>query len=275
LALGSSSLSEFEDRLFMKEDLQSYLKKVRSDAAECLVLGSIVADEKREVFIRIAEHLNGLAAELEKSILKKGMDGVVTTGHEEKADFNLPPANVSSPPLQYAEKPRRVLPWLLGILFGAIIATLIFAINPAQTYWSTISAKHEPGPPPQDNSNQAMVLLLFSSEQAERRLLSDQVAAIAERIGGLESSLDDLKKARAEAVEPTNTASVPAPKAPVTETSPPPVERPVSTAENALESPPSPKQSDAVGPRGCNLFRSFDPRSGTYVTLDGRRRQCR
>jgi hypothetical protein len=275
LGVGFVFLGEFQDRRLMNKDLQSYLKNIRSDAAECLVLGSIVADEKRQVFIRTAEHLNGLAAGLEKSLLEIGADKVSTTGHKERSDLSLPPANMSSPPLQPSQKPRRLFPWLFGILFGATIATLIFAINPAQTYWFAINAKHEPGPHPQDNSIQSMVLLLFSSEQAERKLLSDQIAAIVGRLGGIESSLDELKKAGTEAVEPTSTASVPAPKAPVTEAGPPPVERAISTAENTLENPPSPKQSDAVGPRGCNLFRSFDPRSGTYVTLDGRRRQCR
>ena len=258
----------------MNEDLQSYLKKIRSDAAECLVLGSIVADEKREVFIRTAEHLNGLASELEKSISKIEPDLVGTSRREEKAYLDLPAGNAASPSLQHAAKRRRVLPWLSGIVFGAILAALTLAINPAQTYWSTKNAKHDLAPPSQDNPNQAMVLLLFSNEQAERRRLSDQIAAIAGRLSGLESSLDDLKKVRAEASEPINTASVPT-KAPVAESSPSPVEKSVSAAESTLEDPTSPKQYDSAGPRGCNLFRSFDPKSGTYITLDGRRRQCR
>src|SRR5579863_10425969 len=196
----------------MNEDLQSYLKKIRSDAAECIVLGSIVADEKREVFIRTAEHLNGLASELEKSI-SKIEPTVGTTRREEKAYLDLPAENVASPSLQHAEKHGRVLPWLLGILLGAILAALTLAIDPAQTYWSTKSAKHDLAPPSQDNQNQALVLQLFSGEQAERRRLSDQITAIAGRLSGLESSLDDLKKVRAEVAEPLNTASLPA-KAP-------------------------------------------------------------
>jgi hypothetical protein len=258
----------------MNEDLQSYLKKIRSDAAECLVLGSIVANEKREVFIRTAEHLNGLASELEKLISKIEPDGVGATGREEKAHLDLPAGNVTSPSLEHAEKRSRVLPWLSGMVLGAIFATLALAINPSQTYWSAINAKHDLAPLPHDNPNQAMALLLFSSEQAERRRLSDQIAAIAGRLSGLESSLDDLKKVHAEVGQPINTASIPA-KAPIAETSPSAVEKSVSTVESTLEDPTSPKQYDSAGPRGCNLFRSFDPRSGTYVTLDGRRRQCR
>ena len=61
----------------MTEDLQLYLGKIRSDAAECLVLGSIAGDGKREVFLRTAEHLNGLASELEKSISKVGADRTI------------------------------------------------------------------------------------------------------------------------------------------------------------------------------------------------------
>ena len=50
------------------KDLQAHLDKIRSDAAECLLLSSLATDGKREVFTRMAEHLNALAFELEKTI---------------------------------------------------------------------------------------------------------------------------------------------------------------------------------------------------------------
>src|ERR1700722_5265194 len=95
-------------------DIQAHLKKIRSDAAECLVLSSLANDGKREVFIRIAEHLNALALELETSI-KPGTGGGGASKHEEIAAFNVPQTDQ-----QPAAQRRRKLPWLLAIVVGAI-----------------------------------------------------------------------------------------------------------------------------------------------------------
>ena len=252
------------------KDIQAHLKKIRSDAAECLVLSSLATDGKREVFVRIAEHLNALALKLETSI-KIGTDGERASKLEEIAVVNPPTAD---PQLQ----PKHMLPWLLVIVFGVVSGALIWVDSPAEKYQSFVQSKHEPTP--KDNSNQALVTLLSSGERAERELLSDRVTALAGRLDDIERSLDSLKKPRAETAEPLNTGSSGAEtKPPTAETSPPaPIEKPVSTAETRVstaESPTSQKQPDQVGPPGCTQFRSFDPRSGTYVTLDGRRRPCR
>jgi hypothetical protein len=138
-------------------------------------------------------------------------------------------------------------------------------------------SKHDPTP--QDSSNQAAIVLLISGEQAERKSLSDQVTALAARLDDIASSLDSLKKGRAEVMEPQNTGSAGAEsKLPAAENAlPPSIEKPVASAENRVSTAENSasNQPDPVGPRGCNQFRSFDAKSGTYVTLDGRRRQCR
>jgi hypothetical protein len=275
------SFGEFRKDLFMTEDLQSHLRKIRSDAAECLVLSSVSNDGKGQMFLRTAEHLNGLASELEKSI---ATIEATRAGSGEQARPTSVASEFSAP--SQTTKYRLVIPWLLVVVFGVMSSALIFANGPVQKWWPPIqaeheaastSAQHESTSPPPDNSSQTMMLVLFSSEQAERKILSEQVAALAARLDGFSRNLDDLKKAHAEAIEPTHTESVIAStKPPATDTSPAPaVEKPVATAENILESSSSTKQSEPIGPRGCTLFRSFDPRSGTYVTLDGRRRQCR
>jgi hypothetical protein len=260
-------------------DIQTHLRKIRSDAAECLVLGNLANDGKREVFIRIAEHLNALALELETSI-KTGSDGGSVSKHEEIAAFNVPRTDQQPPP-----QPRRKLPWLLAIFVGAISGALMWANSPTEIYRSIMQSKHEPTA--QDTVNQSAVTLLFSGEQAERKLLSDRVTMLADRLTTLtgrlddiRSSLDTLQKARAETAEPLNTGSANAEaKLPTVENAaPPPVEKPVPTAESRVssaENPASLKPPDLVGPLGCTQFRSFDPKSGTYVTLDGRRRPCR
>jgi hypothetical protein len=253
-------------------NIQTHLKKIRSDAAECLMLSSIATDGKGEVFLRIGEHLNGLALELERST-RGGTDADEASQHEEIAAVNVPSANPKP-----SARPRRLVTWLLIVAFGVISGAAIWANDPAGKYRSFMMSKREPAP--QDNSNEAAVRLLISDEQAGRKLLSEQVNALAGRLDDIAGSLDSLKKGRAEITEPLSTGSAGAEAKPTTaeNTPPPAIEKPVATAENHVptaESSASLNQPDAVGPRGCTLFRSFDARSGTYVTLDGRRRQCR
>jgi BA14K-like protein len=259
-------------------DIQTHLKKIRSDAAECLVLSSLASDGKREVFIRIAEHLNTLALELETSI-RVATNTAGVPKNEEISVINAPPRAGA----RQVGTPRRILPWMLVIIFGAIAAAVIWTNNPAEKYRAFMQWQR--GLPPQENSDRAFAESLVSGEQAERKLLSDRVAAIAGRLDDIANSLDSLKKARAETADTASTGSVGSEaKLPAAENaSPSPTEKPVATADNRpapVESPTalnsaSLNQSDAVGPRGCSQFRSFDARSGTYVTLDGRRRPCR
>ncbi|MGA2058426.1 MAG: BA14K family protein [Bradyrhizobium sp.] len=251
-------------------NIQAHLKKIRSDAAECLVLGSLASDGKQEMFIRIAEHLNALALELETST-KIGTDRGDGPKDDDNAVFNLPPQR----PQQPAAWPRRVLPWMLVIVLGGTSGTLIWANSPAQKYRSFMQAKPEAAP--QDNSSQTELTLRLSGEQAERELLLERMTALAGRLDGIESSLDSLKKASAETTAAISAGSAGAEtKSPASESGPPPsVEKPAESSTSKSENPTSLKQADAVGPPGCSQFRSFDPKSGTYVTLDGRRRQCR
>jgi len=56
------------------KDIQTHLDKIRSDAAECVLLGNLVTDGKREVFARTAQHLYALALEVEKTIAANSAD---------------------------------------------------------------------------------------------------------------------------------------------------------------------------------------------------------
>lgn len=250
-------------------NIQAHLKKIRSDAAECLVLGSLASDGKQEMFIRIAEHLNALALELETST-KIGTDRGDGAKDDDNAVFNLPPQRPQQPAW-----PRRVLPWMLVIVLGGTSGTLIWANSPAQKYRSFMQTKPEVAP--QANSSHAELTLRLSGEQSERELLLERMTALAGRLDGIESSLDSLKKASAETTAAISAGSVGAEtKSPASDSGPPPsVEKPADSNTSKSENPTSLKQADAVGPPGCSQFRSFDPKSGTYVTLDGRRRQCR
>src|SRR6266446_4832478 len=108
-------------------DLQAHLNKIRSDAAECILLSTLVTDGKREVFARMAEHLNGLALEVERTIAANGADAARAADHKQAA------------------RPRRMLPWLsvivLGvsvIVLGIIAGAFFWTNNPAKEYLSTL-----------------------------------------------------------------------------------------------------------------------------------------
>ncbi len=292
------------------KDIQTHLDKIRSDAAECLLLSNLVTDGKREVFARTAEHLNALALEVEKTIATNSADMARAGDREEAVATDIAAAHH-----QQAARPRRMLPWLLVIVLGVVVGAFFWANNPAKEYWSlsTLQSKHETSPAPQDETKQAIATLL-SGEQAERKILMEQLGALAARVDNLARALDNLKTALAEIAGPSNKESVGAEeKPPTAETKPSaPEEKPVRGEENrtsTLESSAAAKQSDGVppatdspliepvdrvgaipvpprraeldprkptiGPPGCTQFRSFDPVSGTYTTLEGRRRQCR
>jgi hypothetical protein len=51
------------------KDMKGRLEKLRDDAADCAVIAGLAeAKEKRELFIRLAEHLKMLADEVERAI---------------------------------------------------------------------------------------------------------------------------------------------------------------------------------------------------------------
>jgi hypothetical protein len=299
------------------KDIQTHLDKIRSDAAECLLLSNLVTDGKGEVFARTAEHLNALALEVGKTIATNGADTARAGDREEAVATDIAAAH-----RQQAARPRRMLPWLLVIVLGVIVGAFFWANNPAKEYWSLsiLQSKHETSPAPQDDTRQAIATLL-SGEQAERKIWVEQLGVLAARVdnlvtalNNLETALDNLKTARAEIAGPSNKGSIGAEEKPPTAVTKPsaPEEKPVPREESrtsTLESPAAAKQSDRVrpatnrppiepvdrvgaipvpprraeldphkptiGPSGCAQFRSFDPVSGTYVTFDGRRRQCR
>jgi hypothetical protein len=53
------------------KDYQASLEKLRKDAAECALIRDLATDKtKREMFDRLAQHLNQLADEVEKAMVK-------------------------------------------------------------------------------------------------------------------------------------------------------------------------------------------------------------
>jgi len=295
-------------------DIQTHLEKIRSDAAECVLLSNLVGDGKGEVFARTAKHLSGLALEIEKTIAKNSADedprgqsvNMARAGDRQQAVAT----DIAKAPHPQAVRPRRMLPWLLVIVLGGIVGAFFWRDNPAKVrLLHTSQSKHEAPPAPEDPTKQARATL--SGEQADRKILTEQLSALAARVDHLATAQYNLKTALAEIAGPPKSVGVEE-KPPVAETKPSaPEEKPVRRDQNltsALESPAAARQSNgvppattkplsepdrvgaiavpprpaeldprkfAIGPSGCTHFRSFDPVSGTYTTLDGRRRECR
>jgi hypothetical protein len=54
------------------KDMTAHLEKLRVDAAECRLIGDLATDpEKRQLFTRLAAHLEVLASEVERAIAAK------------------------------------------------------------------------------------------------------------------------------------------------------------------------------------------------------------
>jgi uncharacterized coiled-coil protein SlyX len=309
-------------------DLQKLLQKIRTDAAECHLLSNLATDGKQEVFVRVAGHLNALALEVEKTITN-GAEGLtdattaahIEPGHQNRADHVAYAAGRDQAATTDREqagaanhvqtaRSRRMLPWLLVIALAAIAGALIWVEHREDaSVIAAVQSKPELAPATQDDTIQAMAAAL-SEQQRERKLLAEQVSALAARV-------DDLEKARAEAAVPLTKQPASEEKPAALEAKPStPEEKPVRTEEKSNSSPEKPaaenadssaRQSDGVlpgtgnpviepadrvgtvpvrtraeleprksanGPPGCAHFRSFDPVSGTYMTFSGRRRQC-
>jgi hypothetical protein len=320
-------------------EIRAHLDKIRGDAAECVLLSNLVADEKRAVFARAAEHLSALALEVEKTIAATGADAAksldaaksVSAARSPDGDKGSGDSDSAVPPeepekavaleslathQQPAAQPRKMLPWLSVVVLGGIVGAFFWANYPAEAYRSLLNlpSKHDTPPAVQDETMQAIAALL-SGAQADRRTLIEQMSSLAARVDNLATSLDNLKAARADAVVvSSNKASVgPEEKPSAAEVKlTVPEEKSVRKDESrssvpggsataklsesisaATETPPgepadrvgtirsAPRRAEqdsrraSTGPAGCTQFRSFDPVSGMYTTLEGRRRPCR
>jgi hypothetical protein len=58
------------------QDMKAHLEKLRTGAAECTLISDLATDvTKRELFARLAEHLNVLASAVERAIAEKASEG--------------------------------------------------------------------------------------------------------------------------------------------------------------------------------------------------------
>jgi Asp-tRNA(Asn)/Glu-tRNA(Gln) amidotransferase C subunit len=174
------------------KDIQTQLEKLRREAAECLVLSNLATDpEKRELFTRVAEHITGLASAVqnEVAIEPANVIGAATT----------PVVDHPNTPVidqKQANRSRQMLPWFVVVILIAAAGALVWprAEKTAPSV-AALEAKAEPPPAPQEDAKQTIANFL-SAEDEKRKVLSEQLGALAARV-------DNLEKAHAEIAEPT------------------------------------------------------------------------
>ena len=282
-------------------DMQAHARKIRSDAAECLVLSNLVSEERRPLFARIAEHLNSLALEIET----EGVTGVADKPSalpDQQVNFVDRPAALSDP--QRAPRSWRLLPGALLVVLVIIGAGVLWAMN--RTELSIAKLLQTTGSELQAPVHELTTVL--SEEKADRKAFREQLDGLMTRLDSLTKEIDHLKSSRAGAPTPPTSASLSSEDQTPGAEAKPPAQQDTATAAGSTSPPTTPatgttasapansstasESSDQVGaisaprtepesnartigPAGCTRFRSFDPVSGTYTTFDGRRRQCR
>jgi BA14K-like protein len=287
------------------KDMQTHAKKLRSDAAECLILSNLVTEERRALFARIAEHLNSLALEIETEPGTKASHDASAAPPDRQVD--LAPHDAVPIDKQGRSWLRLTLSLPVALIVIVAAGTVFFSsMNRAGTH-SLSFASLLPGtePPPQDAAHQIEAFL--SEEREGRKAFGDQLTALIIRIDGLAKKIDDLKSWNTGSLAPSSKGAIGQEDRPSgIEAEPPSAEErnsqkattstpsaPFVTPEAATNSVATTSQSSDevgtvslnraeldprkpnIGPAGCTRFRSFDSVSGTYTTFDGRRRPCR
>ena len=188
-------------------DIQAQLKKVRSDAAECSMLSSLASDGKQEVFARMAEHLNALASEIEKTIA----NGIGKGAHNALVP-EIPPADqeetLPAPAVVHRKLAAPPLPILLGFVMVCLagIVAAFFGTNKQGGQLPGPHSNQETSQASRDEANRAIATLL-SADQVERKMWADQMGALVARLDRLVTTLENFKTSNAEIAGPLNNNS--------------------------------------------------------------------
>ncbi len=121
------------------------LEKIRSDAAECLLLSSHTGNDRPQIFAKTAEHLNSLAREVEETLVLGGRPpssephAIV---NDLTSDFN-PPVVVSAgeaptPDYRQTSRSYRALLWLLIIVAASTVGVLFWSTGHVEQYLSLL-----------------------------------------------------------------------------------------------------------------------------------------
>jgi hypothetical protein len=166
------------------KNLQMQLEQIREDTAECLLNSKLAANGKSELFATLPENLDALALHVEETI----------SANDERM-----------------ARSRRVLLWSLAIVLTTIAGAAFFwANNDIEKDSSPVAiaqSRPEPSPAPRTDG-EAAIGLPISIYQEDRKILTEQLSALAARVETLERTLGNLEKARSEIAGPSNKQSV-------------------------------------------------------------------
>lgn len=188
------------------KDMQAHLTKIRSDAAECVLLGNLAIGERRILFSRMAEHLTGLALEIEKTTaggpsiapVAPYLEAAVAdlaTDHRSKA---VPLTDVGG--AQKLAKPsRRLLSSLLIVVVGLSAGTLIWANKPVGEHSARFIAKYPEALGTNHDRSNPTIPTRLTGELEKWRAELEQLATLGTRVEDLERSLINIKIKRAAA----------------------------------------------------------------------------
>ena len=162
------------------KDIQTHLEKLRSEAAECLVASNLTTDpEKRQLFASVVEQTPKLASAVQNEVAVESAN-VVRAAEAAFVDQ------------KQAIRYRQILPWFVVVILLAAAGAFAWSRVEKDASVTTLEAK---AGAPQEGTKQAIAKFL-SAEEEKRKVLSEQLGALAARV-------DNLEKARAEIVEAT------------------------------------------------------------------------
>jgi hypothetical protein len=188
------------------KDIETHLEKLRREAAECLVVSNLATDpEKKQLFARVAEHISGLASAVQNELVVPADVVDVVNQNPTNAipgsESKEAKATNSTIVPKHATELLRMRPWLAVVVLLAAVGAFVLIRAEKDSSFTALEAKVPPQAP-QEATNQAIadlkqaIIEFRSAEDDKRRLLSQQLDALAARV-------DNLEKARAEIAEPT------------------------------------------------------------------------
>jgi len=188
--------------------MQTHLSKIRSDAAECLLLSTLAADDRSKMFAKMAEHLNDLASEVERGIanqpkLIEGKLDPVQPQSSRAADAEIDNTvhqqngTPTDPAPQTVGRPRRMWPWLVIASIVLIAGSFVWRVYPE---WPN-SAQARPA----EDSTKAMPAPK-TAEQSDYQEISNRLSAVEARVEAVAGELEKLSNSKALVMSPVEEA---------------------------------------------------------------------
>jgi hypothetical protein len=200
---------------FLVNSMQKHLEKVRSDAAECLLLSSLAHDKSKDMFAQVAQHLTELASEMEKTPLANpsnvvaaefipigpAVDHVATSG---KKNVVVVPSEKGAEPDGARQNQKSRRPWLFVAVVGTVAGFSLWASPlPDRLHWHfasylpsfQVSENYEIGSSPKDGAD--AIAALEATERSERDAIFKRINELDAQVGSIEAELEKFRNSQA------------------------------------------------------------------------------